>query len=163
MNAAPSSLCPLKNNPRKANSVITIRQVMNRKVAAVKPNMTVRETIGFLTDNHIGGAPVVDDKGELIGMVSELALIDVVFDERVKDAPISRFMTAELQIVYPDEPIARAAQLFALYAFRRLPVVEARTLVGVITRRDLMNYALRTGQILADPLVEMIPSLALSC
>lgn len=147
---------------RKAFPVITIRQVMNRKVAAVTPQMTVGQTLDFLTNNHIGGAPVVNDNGMLVGMISELALIDVVFDERVKDASVARFMTAELQVVYPDEPLSRAAQLFALYAFRRLPVVESGKLVGIITRRDLMNYALRSGQILADPLVELIPSLALS-
>src|SRR5205085_6509720 len=112
--------------------------------------------------NHIGGAPVVDAEGELIGMISELALIDVVFDEAVKNAPVSKFMTVEVQVVYPYESLSRAAQLFALYAFRRLPVVENGKLVGIITRRDLMNHALETGQVLADPLVEMIPSLALA-
>jgi CBS domain-containing protein len=133
---------------------------MNKKVAAVRPDMTVAETIEVLTENHIGGAPVVDKSGKLVGMISELALIDVVFDASVGDAPVSNFMTAELQVVGPDEPLSRAAQLFTLYAFRRLPVVEHDKLIGIITRRDLMNYALRTGQVLVDPLVELIPSLA---
>ena len=139
--------------------MITIRQVMNKRVAAVRPETTVAETIEFLTQNHVGGAPVVNSEGELIGMVSELLLIDVVFDARVRDAPVSKYMTAEVHAVTADEPLARAAQLFALYAFRRLPVVEDRTLVGIVTRRDLMNYALQTNQVLADPLVELVPSI----
>lgn len=133
---------------------------MNKRVAAVRPEMTVAETIEFLTQNHIGGAPVVSDQGELVGMISELVLIDVVFDAAVKDAPVSKYMTEEVHVVRADEPLSRAAQLFALYAFRRLPVVEDGKLVGILTRRDLMNYALRTSQVLADPLVELIPSLA---
>jgi tRNA nucleotidyltransferase (CCA-adding enzyme) len=136
---------------------------MSLKVAAVSSSATIGETIEFLTKNHIGGAPVTNDQGELIGMISELVLIDVVFDERVRNSPVSKFMTVELQVLHPEEPLSRAAQLFALYAFRRLPVVENGKLVGILTRRDLMNFVLRTGQLLADPLVELIPSLALVC
>jgi CBS domain-containing protein len=140
--------------------VITVREVMNHEVVAVHPEITVAETIDFLTEHHIGGSPVVDDNGQLLGMISELALIDVVFDESIKFAPISRYMTQDLQVLSADEPLTRAAQLFALYAFRRLPVVQNGRLVGILTRRDLMNFSLRTNQQLADPLVEMIPSLA---
>jgi len=132
---------------------------MNPQVVAVNPETTVEHTIDFLTEHHIGGSPVVDDNGRLV-MISELALIDVVFDESIKFAPISRFMTQELQVLDVNEPLTRAAQLFALYAFRRLPVVKEGKLVGILTRRDLMNFALRTNQQIADPLVEMIPSLA---
>ncbi len=142
--------------------MITIRQVMNPKVAAVRPDMTVADTIEFLTENHIGGAPVVNGLGELVGMISEIELIDVVFDEAVKNAPVSKFMTEDVQVVCPDEPLTRAAQLFALFSFRRLPVIERGKLIGIITRRDLMNYTLRSNQVLGDPLIELIPSLALS-
>jgi CBS domain-containing protein len=135
---------------------------MTKKVAAISPDTNVADTIRFLTENHIGGAPVVDDSGKLVGMISELALIDVVFEEKVASAPVSNFMTVDVQTVSPHDSLARAAQLFALYAFRRLPVVENEKLVGIITRRDLMNYAIQSKQIMRDPLVEMIPSLALS-
>jgi CBS domain-containing protein len=143
-------------------TVTTIRQVMNSKVAAIRTDMSVAETIEFLTINHIGGAPVISVDGQLVGMISELALIDVVFDETVKFALATRFMTVEVQSVGPDDPLSRAAQLFALYAFRRLPVVENGKLVGIITRRDLMNFALSSGNVLVDPLVDLIPSLAAS-
>jgi len=135
---------------------------MTKKVAAVYPESTVADTIRFLTENHIGGAPVVDRKGQLVGMISELALIDVVFDEKVASAPISKYMTIEVQVVSPHDSLARAAQLFALYAFRRLPVVDNGKLVGIITRRDLMNYSLQSEQVMQDPLAEMIPLLALA-
>ena len=139
--------------------MITIRQVMNQNVVSVRPETSVEQTIEMLTQNHIGGAPVTSN-GTLVGMISELALIDVVFDKSVNDKPISKYMSIELQVVRPDEPLMRAAQLFALYAFRRLPVVENGKLVGIITRRDLMNYSLRTKCTLQDPLVALIPSLA---
>jgi CBS domain-containing protein len=133
---------------------------MNKDVVALRPETTVAEAVQFLTRHHIGGAPVVDDGGNLVGMVSELVLIDVVFEEAVRVAPISKYMTIELQVVQPDEPLMRAAQLFTLYSFRRLPVVENGKLIGIITRRDLMNYSLGTNHMLGDPLIALIPSLA---
>jgi tRNA nucleotidyltransferase (CCA-adding enzyme) len=133
---------------------------MNRKVVAVGPEWTVEETIQFLTQHHIGGSPVVNPEGRLVGMISELALIDVVFDRFLKDLPISKYMNTELQVLGPDESLARAAQLFALYSFRRLPIVENGKLVGIISRRDLMNFSLRTDHALQDPLVALIPELA---
>ena len=140
--------------------MITIGQVMNTQVAAIGADATVAEAIEFLTQHHIVGAPVVDDEGRLVGDLPELALIDVVFDPDVKDAPVSKYMTVDVQSVGPDVPLSRAAKLFALYSFRRIPVVENGKLVGMLSPCDLMNYALRTGHLLTDPLVELIPSLA---
>jgi CBS domain-containing protein len=140
--------------------VAIIRDMMNTKVVGIPPDATVGDAIRILTEQHIGGLPVVTAQGEIVGVISELALIDVVFDAAVKDALVSEYMTPEVHTVHPDDQLSRAAQLFALYSFRRLPVVEDGKLVGIVTRRDLMNYALRTKKILADPLIELFPSLA---
>jgi CBS domain-containing protein len=139
--------------------MITVGQVMNRNVATIPANATVAEAINFLTQHHTGGAPVVDPNGKLIGVISELALIDVVFDPAVKERCVTRYMTEEVHAIGPDEPLSRAAQLFALYAFRRLPVVENGKIVGIFTRRDLMNHALQTSKLLTDPLLEIFPGL----
>jgi CBS domain-containing protein len=133
---------------------------MSTSIKAIRPEATVAEAINFLTQNHTGGAPVVNDKGELVGMISELSLIDVVFDPAVKDAPITDYMAKDVVSVSPTDALTRAAQLFTLYAFRRLPVVENGKLVGVFTRRDLMNHALHTNGLLTDPLFEIFPALA---
>jgi len=138
----------------------TVRDIMNKRVVGIRPDATLAEAVAILTREHIGGAPVVNAQGAVIGVISELALIDVVFDYEAKDALVSEYMTREVHSVKPDDPLSRPAQLFALYSFRRLPVIEAGKLVGIVTRRDLMNFALRTNKLLTDPLIELIPSLA---
>jgi CBS domain-containing protein len=142
------------------NSVEKVRTVMSKNVVGVSPDATLAEAIKILTELHIGGAPVVADDGSVVGIISELALIDVVFDPEARDSLVADRMTPEVHVVHPNDPLSRPAQLFALYSFRRLPVVEDGKLVGIITRRDLMNYALRTGELLTDPLIELIPALA---
>lgn len=138
----------------------TIRQIMSQQVVSVRPNDSVAKAIEILTQERAGSLSVVDDKGALVGMVSELALIDVVFDRGVSDAEVSSYVDKDVPFVQPDEGLSRAGQLFALYSFRRLPVVEGGKLVGMVTCRDLMNHALRTREVLAEPLLELIPSLA---
>jgi CBS domain-containing protein len=136
-----------------------VRDVMNTRAIGISPEATLAEAVGILTELHIGGAPVVDAAGCVVGMISELALIDVVFDPAARNALVSSHMNPEVHVVHPGDSLSRPAQLFALYSFRRLPVVEDGTLVGIVTRRDLMNYALRTGELLTEPLFELIPAL----
>jgi CBS domain-containing protein len=137
-----------------------VRDIMNKRVVGIRPDATLSEAVAILTQQHIGGAPVVTADGAVIGVISELAMIDVVFDSDARDALVKDYMNAEVHTVHPDDPLSRPAQLFALYSFRRLPVVDDGKLVGIVTRRDLMNYALRSNEILTDPLIELIPSLA---
>ncbi|HEY3393586.1 MAG TPA: CBS domain-containing protein [Lacipirellulaceae bacterium] len=137
-----------------------VRDIMNKRVVGIRPDVTLAEAIHILTQQHIGGAPVVTAEGAVVGIISELAMIDVVFDSDAKNALVKEYMTAQVHTVHPDDPLSRPAQLFALYSFRRLPVVEDGKLVGIVTRRDLMNYALRSNEVLTDPLIELIPSLA---
>lgn len=144
----------------KDTIVLTIDHIMNRQVKTLGPGATVADAIRFLTQHHIGGVPVVADDGTLVGMISELALIDVVFDKAVEQRPVSKYMAVDVYFVQPDDPISRAAELFTLYAFRRLPVVVDGKLVGIVTRRDIMNHALQWSGSLVDPLMEIFPSLA---
>jgi len=137
-----------------------IRDIMTTKVVAVRPETTLAKAVKVLTDHHVGGIPVASEDGALVGVISELALIDVVFEREARDAAVSAYMAEDVQFVAPGDSLSRAAQLFALYSFRRLPVVENGKLVGIVSRRDLMNHALRTNEVLTEPLVELVPALA---
>jgi CBS domain-containing protein len=138
----------------------SIGKIMNECVVKVHPETTLAEAVKLFGEHHVGGAPVVADDGSVVGMISELQLLDVVFDSVARDTAVSEYMTREVVTVSPTDPLSQAATLFALYSFRRLPVVEGKTLVGMVTRRDLMNYSLQSGEFLTEPLVELIPELA---
>jgi len=138
----------------------SIKDIMNQRVVAVRPETTLADALRVLTKHHVGGVPVVNEANALIGMISELALIDIVFDPATKGAPVSDYMTRDVKFVHPDDSLSRAAQMFALYSFRRLPVVENGSLVGIVSRRDLMNHALESSETLPEPLLELIPELA---
>ncbi len=135
-----------------------VRDVMSKCAVTVRPETTLGEAARLLAGHHVDGAPVVTRDGTLIGMISERQLLDILFDIAVRSEPVSDYMTTDVQSVEPHESLVQVAQLLSLYSFRRIPVAECGKLLGVVTRRDLMGYTLRTESVLVDPLGELIPS-----
>jgi tRNA nucleotidyltransferase (CCA-adding enzyme) len=139
--------------------VAVIEDIMSRPVFSVYRDTTLADAVKLLTEHHFSGAPVLSSTGVVVGIISDLALLDILFDSTLKDAPVGQFMERSVHMVEPDEPLDGAAYLFALYGVRRLPVVQRGNLVGIVTRRDLMNYALHSSDPISEPLVELIPAL----
>src|SRR5262245_35005984 len=137
-----------------------IRDIMSKVVICVRPDATLMDAVKTLTKHHISGAPVVTRKGELVGFISEPNLMDVIFDDSIRDAKVSEYMSDDVHSVDSQDPIAAAATMLAMYGVRRLPVVENDRFIGIITRRDLLAYTLRHPEPLNEPIVELIPQIA---
>jgi CBS domain-containing protein len=86
--------------------------------------------------------------------------MDVLFDEEARTRKVSEYMSPDVQMVHVSDSIATAATMFAMYGFRRLPVVEDGRLIGVVTRRDLLAHSLISTATFTEPLIELIPALA---
>lgn len=137
-----------------------IRDIMSKIVVSVRPEATLIDAVKVLTKHHLSGAPVVSKDGAVVGFISEPNLMDVLFDEESRARPVSEYMSAEVQMVHVGDSIATAATMFAMYGFRRLPVVEDGRLIGVVTRRDLLAHSLVNNETFTEPLMELIPALA---
>jgi CBS domain-containing protein len=137
-----------------------IRDIMSKCVVSIRANATMLDAVKTLTKHHLSGAPVVTSAGEIVGFISEPNLMDVLFDDSVRHAPVTDYMTRGAHVIGLHEPLAAAASMFAIYGIRRLPVVEDGRLIGVVTRRDLLRYALTSTEPLTEPLFELIPALS---
>lgn len=119
-----------------------IRQFMDTEVPTLSPDTDILDAIDFLIDNRVTGAPIVDAKGTVVGMLSEkdcLRVLAMGTDAERSKGPVSAFMTTPAQTVPPGMNIYFAAGVFLANAFRRLPVVEDGKLVGAITRFDILR------------------------
>lgn len=137
-----------------------VRDIMSRPAFTVSASTTVAEVVRCLAEQHVSSIPVVSGQGAVIGIISEMALLDVLFDRALRDAPVSEFMEHHVHVVHPDDSLTHAAQLLAMYGIRRLPVVENGIIIGIIARRELLCFALESTDPITDPLFELIPSLA---
>ena len=115
--------------------------VMSRDLKCLAPTDTMRTLFELLHQSHISGAPVVDNDS-LIGVVSQEDLMRA-FADGEQDAPVRKYMTANVITVKSYEPVVKALEIFARTKIGRLPVVdENNSLVGMITKGDITRGVL---------------------
>jgi len=98
--------------------------------------------VHVLVNKRIAGAPVVDDAGNLIGMLSELDCMKVALQAGYHGhfgGPVSDFMSDGVQTVDGEMNIIDLAQEFAETSYRRFPVMRNNRLIGQISRRDVLR------------------------
>ncbi len=123
--------------------MITAQEMMTCEILTLAPETTVEEAIMLMVQNHVSGLPVLDGAGRLVGIVAEVTLFDVLFDARLRHAPVADFMTTKVETVAPEDSIEQVARKLALHGIRRLPVMAEGNLVGIVTRRDVLRHCLK--------------------
>lgn len=161
---------------------MNVKEVMSPDVITSGPGSTLKEVAGALAEHHISGMPVVDEHGAVLGVVSEA---DILVKERgprprheglgawvlrggVADADklaartASEAMTAPAITIALTRSIAEAARIMIEQGVKRLPVVDLHgTLVGIITRSDLVRVFARTDAEIAREIREDVIRTAL--
>lgn len=119
-----------------------VKDYMSGKLVTFSPDTDVLDAIHELVQHRIAGAPVVDDHGNLVGMLSELDCMQIALAAGYHGelgGPVSDFMTADTEIVESDMSIIDLAQVFLKSGYRRYPVFEDNRMVGQISRRDVLR------------------------
>jgi len=115
--------------------------VMVRPVVSVKENASARDVALKLGSGHHSGMPVTNEKGELIGIITELDILNALYEGKelvkitAKDIMRENVMTARLETGVKD-----IIETMSEWNFIRLPVVdEEGKLVGIVARSDILN------------------------
>lgn len=142
-----------------------VRDFMIRNIYTATPSTTVRELISILEANHIGGVPVVDEKGHLVGIISDGDIVrflspkkENVFlgyyvayieeAEKIEDVlkekmntTIDKFMVKKnIKTLSPDDDFESAIRLISRHHFKKIPVINgAGRVVGIISRGDIIQ------------------------
>lgn len=119
-----------------------VKDYMSGKLVSFTPDMDVLDAIHELVQNRIAGAPVVDDHGNLVGMLSEFDCMQVVLAAGYHGepgGPVSDLMVSDVRTVDAGMGIVDLAELFIETRFRRFPVLKDNRLVGQISRRDVLR------------------------
>jgi predicted transcriptional regulator len=130
---------------REPNRILTARDLMTKNLLLFSPDQTLLEAIENLIKWRVSGAPVVDEDGRMVGMLSELDCLrmlasDEFYLQQQEDgALVSQFMSTGGRTIPPDLGIYAISHYFLTSPVRRLPVVERDKLIGQVSRRDVLR------------------------
>jgi CIC family chloride channel protein len=122
---------------------VTVGEAMTTDVDVVPLSMSLEDLAAEFARTHHHGFPVVDDAGELAGVVSIQDLDRALVMGPIAGKTVADIATTEgLLVAYPHEPMWAALRRLGTRAVSRLPVVEqegSRRLVGVVRRNDIIR------------------------
>lgn len=145
--------------------MLKVRDIMTTDVVSVKKETTIRDLAELFTARQVGSIPVVDDSGNLIGIVTESDLIEQdkslhiptvisLFDwviylesekkfekelQKMTGQTVGDIYTDTVETVTPDTLVSDVADLMSSKKLHALPVVEGKRLVGMVSRIDLIK------------------------
>jgi len=145
--------------------MITAKDIMTREVITISPDTEIAQVAKLLLTKRINGVPVVNDIGELVGILCQSDLIIqqknipipslfTLLDgfipltsskkldkevEKIMATKAEDAMTANPVTVHPDTEIEKIAALMVEKSYHTLPVVDAGKLVGIVGKEDVLK------------------------
>ncbi|AFY33548.1 chloride channel protein [Calothrix sp. PCC 7507] len=117
---------------------LTARDVMQQRVETLDAEMTIDEARLAFARSHHRGFPVVEDN-KLVGIVTQSDLLKMRERNLDNDTALREIMTSSPVTVTPIHNLSNVLYLLDRYQISRLPVVERRKLIGIITRADIIR------------------------
>ncbi|MEU6329719.1 CBS domain-containing protein [Streptomyces sp. NPDC047049] len=147
----------------------TIGELMTRQVVSVQLDTPFKDIAQLLADNAVSAVPVLDGLGRPAGIVSEADLLRKAADRsdlsgrtplphleaweraRAEGRTAGELMSAPAVCAHPEWTVVEAARLMEVQNVKRLPVVdETETLLGIVSRSDLLRVFLRRDKAIQE-------------
>ncbi len=144
--------------------MLKAKDIMTRDVITVKPEATIKELARLLTDHRISGVPVVNDRGEIAGIVTENDLIRKnkrlhiptvirLFDayllvgskemekeiRNIAATTVDEICTKEVVSIEEETSVEEIATIMAEQHIHLLPVLRGRKVVGIVGKADMVR------------------------
>ncbi len=119
-------------------------KIKGRPVITIGPNETVAAAIQKLVEHDRGSIPVCNEKGELVGIITERDIVRKCFvrGDALASIKIEDVMTKEVAIGTPEDDSDYAISVMKQKKIRHLPVVDSQKVVGMVSMRDLLDMQL---------------------
>lgn len=138
-----------------------VRDIMKTDLRYLSPELSAKDALYKILNQHISGLPVIDANGKLTGMFTEKDVLGYLLPSYLEQ--VGKFMYGEtpkavinklsaldkiivkdimrkdVVTISPDAPLAEAARIILTQKARRVPVVEGGKVIGIIAREDILR------------------------
>jgi CBS domain-containing protein len=134
--------------PTKAvASNIKVSDYMSRNLITFSPDQSVMDVMNILIKKKISGGPVVNEKNELLGIISEGDCMKEISNSRyhnhpMQDVKVKDHMATAVETLEGNMNVFDAADKFLSSRRRRFPILENGKLVGIISQKDVLKAAI---------------------
>ena len=128
---------------------VLVRDIMQRAFVSFSEDMDVIEASKMLVKHRITGAPVLNERRELLGFLSEKDCLHFTMDCKYhNNAPgtVSDYMSRTIISLSPTSDIYRATDLFTENTFYSYPVIDDGIVVGIVYRHTVLATLLKMAQ-----------------
>lgn len=149
----------------RRSGLTTCGEIMTRDVVAVAPHAPLTEALALLKRHHVKALPVTDERGEVLGIVTQTDLLDktvwgpkgprlslrsrlalTLTRVRAPHGAVEDIMTTPAKTVRPETPVADVVPLMSRTGILHLPAVDADgRLVGIVSQADIVAALLVDG------------------
>lgn len=136
---------PMPEEPKSVNQYKSVTDYMTKEVITFHPEQSIAYAMDVFLAERISGAPVVDDDGRIVGILSEIDCLKIMVDEAYHNLPhgkitVSQYMSNKITSVQMSADVLDVATKFLSTHFRRFPVVDEQgKLCGQVSRRDILR------------------------
>jgi len=131
--------------------MLKAKDIMTENVVSVKKDTPIYEALELLAKYNITGIPVVREDMILVGVLSEKDVLRLFYaHEGEEEGTVNDFMTQPAVHFDEKESLLDICDCLTNNYFRRVPVTSEGKLVGIISRKDIIDYILRLRDKSAD-------------
>lgn len=124
------------------NEILRIGDYMATDLITLSADMEIIKAMTLLLDKKLSGAPVVDEKGNLTGVLSKKDCLRAALNASYHQdwgGTVADYMSANVDTLDVDTDLVQAAEYFLASPYRRFPVLSDGRLAGQISRADLLR------------------------
>ncbi|GGE03591.1 CBS domain-containing protein [Psychroflexus salis] len=126
-----------------------VENCMQKNIVTFTEEMSLVEAMKIMIQKKVSGGPFINDKNEVIGVISEGDCVKQISDSRYYNMPMSDVsvgskMSRNVQSIKTDENVFDVANKFLHFKRRRFPVIKDGKLVGLLSQKTLMKVALES-------------------
>ena len=122
---------------------VKVTDYMTRQLITFYADTPLFQAIKVFSEHPVSGAPVVDEAGYLVGVMSEVdclqGILNKTYHKEEVGGTVGEFMTTKVDTVDGNTDIIAVAEQFIQRGRRRIPVVEEGKLIGQVSRKDILR------------------------